>query len=72
MQFNKISSRRRRVLNLAIRILSGIFWILLLFAFDEDGSGALTICAALIHELGHCAAHFLVGAGTALPHASLL
>ena len=72
MQFNKNSSRRRRVLNLIIRILSGIFWILLLFGFDEGGSGALTICAAMIHEAGHCAAHFLIGAGTALPHASLL
>ena len=72
MQFNKFTSRQIRVLNLTIRILSGIFWILLLFGFDEGGSGILTICAALIHEAGHCAAHFMIGAGTALPHTSLL
>ena len=71
MQFNKKSSDFQRIFNLTVRILSGFFWILLLFAFDEGGSGILTVCAAIIHEFGHCAAHFLIGAGTALPHASL-
>ena len=72
MQFNKKSSGYIRVLNFIIKILSGFFWILLLLAFDEGGSGFLTVCAAIIHELGHCTAHFLIGAGAALPHASLV
>lgn len=72
MQFNKKTGNYIRVFNFIIRVLSGFFWILLLFGFDEGGSGILTVCAAIIHEAGHCAAHFLVGAGTALPHASLV
>ena len=71
MQINKNFGLYRRIFNFIIRILSGFFWVLMLFAFDEGGSGILTVCAAVIHELGHCAAHFLIGAGSTLPHASL-
>ena len=71
MQFNKIFRSKKHFADFAVRILSGFFWILMLFGFDEGGSAALTVSAALLHELGHCAALFIIGAGATLPHASL-
>ena len=71
MQFNKILRVKRRYLELSVRILSGFFWLLLLFGFDDGITAALTVAAALFHELGHVAALFIIGAGGRLPAARL-
>lgn len=71
MQINKILRDKKRYLELSVRFLSGFFWLLLLFGFDDGITAALTVIAAIIHELGHLAALFIVGAIGRLPSARL-
>ena len=71
MQFNKIIRDKIGVLELAVRVLSGLFWILLIFGFEDVASAVMTLAAALLHELGHCSALFILGAGGAPPRARL-
>ena len=67
MHINKISRRGRAILEAAIRLFSLFFWLLVLLGFDGGKGAAVTVIAIVIHELGHEAALFIIGAGTRLP-----
>ncbi len=42
-----------RILRSACSFMSVIFWLLLIYGFDEPATAGLTVVAALIHEAGH-------------------
>ena len=44
-------------------ILPIIFWVSLIFGFDTPYIAILTVISAILHELGHCMAIHLLGAG---------
>ncbi len=48
-------------------LLSGLFWILALFGFDEPAVAFVTLVSVAIHELGHEAALFILGKPLRLP-----
>ncbi len=50
------------VLRTAIKILPGIFWLLLIFGFDSPLAAILTILCAVIHEGGHIVAFWTISA----------
>ena len=58
------SNSKFRLLNyMTYSLLPSVFWILIIFGFDETYAAVLTIISALLHELGHIAAirHFTSG-----------
>ena len=50
----------RKILFLLMRILPFAFWIFVLFGFDSPYIAILTLLCALIHELGHISAIFMI------------
>ena len=46
---------------LLLRFLPAIFWILLILGFDKPYIAVLTVCAALLHEIGHICAFLIIG-----------
>ena len=50
-----------KLLFFAKQTLTLLFWIILTFGFDSPDMAILTVCAALIHELGHLLAIYLLG-----------
>lgn len=42
-----------RILRFACSFMSVIFWLLLIYGFDEPCTAGLTVASALIHEAGH-------------------
>lgn len=58
-----------RFLRKAEAILPLIFWLLVIFAFDEPAFAAMTLAAAVIHELGHVAAGAACGEARLFPNA---
>lgn len=58
-----------RFLRKAEAILPFVFWLLVIFAFDEPAFAAMTIAAAVIHELGHVAAGATRGEARLFPNA---
>lgn len=56
-----------RFLKLLSRILPMVFWVLLIFGFDEIYIAVLTLICVAVHELGHEAMLFAVSKRTKLP-----
>ena len=48
-------------------LLSGLFWILALFGFDEPAVALITLIAVAIHEMGHEAMLFILKKPLRLP-----
>jgi len=72
MHNNKLSTVAFRIFNLLIGILSGLFWILVLFSFDDAVTAFTTLLAAAIHELGHEIALLILKKQTRIPIPRLL
>ncbi len=53
MEKSKISNLLESVFNLLLGILPVVFWLCLIYSFDENVAASLTIIAMVIHELGH-------------------
>ena len=53
MQYNEIKRFLINILHTVNSVLPIIFWILLIFGFDEPYEAVITLAAALIHEFGH-------------------
>ena len=49
-----------KILTILTEALSVVFWVLVIFGFDLPYVAILTIAAALIHEIGHLAAIYLL------------
>lgn len=62
MHINEIRGTILAVLHLAEQLLSVLFWILLIYGFDEPVTAGLTVIAAVIHECGHEGYLFFAGA----------
>lgn len=61
-----------KLLYLLSETLTAIFWTLLMFGFDTPKVAALTLVAAIIHELGHIIALKILGKGARpLPRARI-
>ena len=56
---------------LADRFLPALFWMLLIFGFDDPCIGTITVIAAAIHELGHTVALLILGRTAKLPEGRL-
>jgi len=56
MQNNKTRSIYKTLKYLTEALLPMLFWLLLIFGFDEAYIAILTVISALIHELGHISA----------------
>ena len=67
MHNKKIMGKCRLFLEYGIGLLSGFFWILVLFGFDKPRGALLTLLAIAIHEAGHLAAFAAIGKLSALP-----
>lgn len=62
MHNNEIRRKIATVLRFFDRFLPLIFWLLVVFGFQDPLMGALTLLAAVIHESGHvCALYILKG-----------
>nr|MBQ8890028.1 hypothetical protein [Clostridia bacterium] len=55
------------LLHLANELLPMLFWIFLIFGFDQPYIAVLTMICALIHELGHYSAILLLKCNTGAP-----
>ena len=53
MKKMKLSDLLESVFNLLLGILPVVFWLCLLYSFDENVAASITIIAMIIHELGH-------------------
>lgn len=53
MRKMKLSELVESVFNLLLGILPVIFWLCLIYSFDENIAASITIIAMVIHELGH-------------------
>ena len=53
MHINKTTHVFTRFLRFVSGFLPSLFWILIIFGFDESPIALITILAAVIHELGH-------------------
>lgn len=56
-----------RFLEICLMLLSGLFWILALFGFDEPAVAFITLIAVAIHEFGHEAMLFILKKPLRLP-----
>lgn len=56
-----------RFLEICLMFLSGLFWILALFGFDEPAVAFITLIAVAIHEFGHEAMLFILKKPLRLP-----
>ena len=63
MHNNEISRFFWRFLGFSSSFLSVLFWVLLIFGFDEPRYAAVTLIAAVIHEAGHLLYHIYMGGG---------
>lgn len=63
MHNNEISRFFWRFLGFSSSFLSVLFWVLLIFGFDEPRYAAITVIAAVIHEAGHVFYHIYMGGG---------
>lgn len=61
MHNNEFSDRFFRLSKALYSLLPILFWLLLIYAFDEPHIAALTVGCALIHELGHLTCAILLG-----------
>ena len=60
-----MQSKHKRVVFKLIKYLSGsllplLFWVFALFGFDRKYIAVLTLLSAMMHELGHLVAYFLI------------
>ena len=60
-----MQNKHKRVVFKLIKYLSGsllplLFWVVALFGFDRKYIAVLTLLSAVIHELGHLSAYFLI------------
>ncbi len=61
-----------KILSFLERMLTMLFWILLIFGFDTPRIAVMTLIAALLHEMGHLYAGMLIlKKETSLPHGVL-
>ena len=55
MNTNRKKSAFSHIIDFISRLLPGLFWILLIFGFEDPSMAWITIISALIHECGHIA-----------------
>jgi len=67
MHIHKIIRRKSEIIDVTVRVFSGIFWLLVLFGFDSVGGALMTLLAAVIHETGHILALFVLGHTDGVP-----
>ena len=67
MHIHKKSIFLGRFFEICLMLLSGLFWILALFGFDEPTVAIITLIAVAIHEFGHEAMLFVLKKPLRLP-----
>ena len=67
MHIHKKSIFPGRFFEICLMLLSGLFWILALFGFDEPAVAFITLIAVAIHEFGHEAMLFILKKPLRLP-----
>ena len=67
MHIHKKSIFLRRFFEICLMVLSGLFWILALFGFDEPEVAIISLVAVGIHESGHEIALFILKKPLRLP-----
>ena len=60
MHINNTRTIKRPKIIFIIGFLPSLFSVLLIFAFDSISIAVLTLCAAVLHELGHLTASLLI------------
>lgn len=60
MQFNNTSAVALKLYKASMRILPMLFWILLIFAFDNAAIAIMTLLCIIIHEGGHFLSGFII------------
>jgi hypothetical protein len=54
-----------------VSVVSALFWVLIIFAFESPREAALTVIAALIHEWGHILYTLCFLPSSSVPHSVL-
>ena len=67
MHNNKIIKRRFITTDAIVRVLSALFWILVMLGFEGVGGAILTLIAVIIHEMGHLTALFILDHESGVP-----
>ncbi len=71
MHINEIKAVAVKILTVIEELLSVLFWIFLIYGFDEPAAAGLTLISALAHECGHEGYLFLSGGRCGRPRGRL-
>ena len=71
MHNNEKSRKLKKYLQLINRFLPFAFWVSVILGFGEIRFASITILSALLHELGHIAALYIIGKNSYTLHAVL-
>ena len=71
-----MQNRHKKTIYRLLKYLSGsllplLFWVFALFGFDRKYIAVLTLLCAMVHELGHLGAYFLICGGIGRPDGRL-
>ncbi len=71
MKRSKIMVATEYCFNLMLNVLPVIFWLCLIYSFDELMGASVTVLAMIIHEAGHLAFVFLITGKIKIPKGNL-